>query len=769
MSTKRLPQTGSDSGQWGTILNSFLTQLSPSDKGGINYWTNSTKPTGLTIDDEGRTGVNTQNNTVERWNGAAWDVLLSATSNSPVSSVAGKTGVVTLDRNDVGLGNVDNTSDSDKPISSATQTGLDGKQNTLVSGTNIKTVNSQSLLGGGDISITSAAAWGSVTGTLSNQTDLQNALNLKAGKNYTFLVGSTAECDYKTTDYSGDLGATVNAAIAALHDLAFNARGGVIQIKEGDHTLSTSIDLSNKSNVWIKGASAGTTKIISTGQGFVCNNTIEINGTVTRYKNRLSDFYLAGNGTGAAIEYNYLSDASIERIIINNFAIGIKGRGLSFYNNFLDVKIEDTAVGFDSDETGLNEFPTAHKFVNCKFLNGITGALLKKANQIQFIGTEIENFDVHLDFVGCFGCNFSAGRLENTSGTSATCILARFGSASANNMLDEPYIAANVWSGKAAHFQDSGLGNIMHCEANYKEQFTTVNRGKGVASDWVKYESVIPGGTTTQFEVSNTYTPSGTPTIYKATIGRALGKLYSGNLSGTENFSVLGNGLGYFAGGINVNNQKIINLATPAASTDAANKAYVDANLGAGAAGFGISPANMGFLTFNYQPFPVISSTDSFVNGNAIVVKIPYTTIATITNAHIQVRVAGATLTNCFAALYRDRVEIGKSSDQSTAWTTTGLKTIPLTASSAGSLTNVPLNSTKMLELVFWVGSATTRPQFARGDSTNFVNGLTSGADLIFSFVGSPASIAYTGSTSPTTTEMGTRTTHNISYWVGLS
>jgi hypothetical protein len=45
-----------------------------------------------------------------------------------VSSVAGKTGAVTLVKGDVGLGNVDNTSDLAKPISTATQTALDGKQ-----------------------------------------------------------------------------------------------------------------------------------------------------------------------------------------------------------------------------------------------------------------------------------------------------------------------------------------------------------------------------------------------------------------------------------------------------------------------------------------------------------------------------------------------------------------------------------------------------------------------------------------------------------------
>lgn len=44
-----------------------------------------------------------------------------------VTSVAGKQGDVTLTKTDVGLGNVDNTSDLDKPVSTATQAALDGK------------------------------------------------------------------------------------------------------------------------------------------------------------------------------------------------------------------------------------------------------------------------------------------------------------------------------------------------------------------------------------------------------------------------------------------------------------------------------------------------------------------------------------------------------------------------------------------------------------------------------------------------------------------
>ncbi|MEI7584618.1 hypothetical protein [Runella sp.] len=56
------------------------------------------------------------------------------------------------------LNNVDNTTDANKPVSSATQTALDAKQATLVSGTTIKTINSTSVLGSGNISVAPATA-----------------------------------------------------------------------------------------------------------------------------------------------------------------------------------------------------------------------------------------------------------------------------------------------------------------------------------------------------------------------------------------------------------------------------------------------------------------------------------------------------------------------------------------------------------------------------------------------------------------------------------
>ena len=73
-------------------------------------------------------------------------------------------------KSQVGLSDVDNTSDINKPISTATTTALTGKQDTLVSGTNIKTINGGSILGSGNISTVDSTklslAGGKMTGAI---------------------------------------------------------------------------------------------------------------------------------------------------------------------------------------------------------------------------------------------------------------------------------------------------------------------------------------------------------------------------------------------------------------------------------------------------------------------------------------------------------------------------------------------------------------------------------------------------------------------------
>ena len=79
---------------------------------------------------------------------------------------------------------------------------LDAKQDALVSGTNIKTINGNSLLGSGDLSINSVT-WGNITGTLSNQTDLQTAIDSKINTSNVAIIesSSTASNAYSSGDF----------------------------------------------------------------------------------------------------------------------------------------------------------------------------------------------------------------------------------------------------------------------------------------------------------------------------------------------------------------------------------------------------------------------------------------------------------------------------------------------------------------------------------------------------------------------------------------
>jgi hypothetical protein len=79
------------------------------------------------VGETGKIYIALNTNLTYRWSGSAYVQI----SPSPVVSVNGQVGAVVLTKSDVGLSNVDNTSDVNKPISSATQTALNAKQDSL--------------------------------------------------------------------------------------------------------------------------------------------------------------------------------------------------------------------------------------------------------------------------------------------------------------------------------------------------------------------------------------------------------------------------------------------------------------------------------------------------------------------------------------------------------------------------------------------------------------------------------------------------------------
>lgn len=114
------------------------------------------------------------------------------------------------------------------------QTSLSAKQATLVSATNIKTINGNSLLGSGDLVVGGgAAAWGGITGTLADQTDLQNALNAKLATNGngSSLTGLTkTQVGLANADNTSDANKPVSTATQTALDakLATNGNGSAL-------------------------------------------------------------------------------------------------------------------------------------------------------------------------------------------------------------------------------------------------------------------------------------------------------------------------------------------------------------------------------------------------------------------------------------------------------------------------------------------------------------------------------------------------------------
>jgi len=114
-------------------------------------------------------GLSDVDNTSDATKNTAVATLTNKTLTSPV--INSPTGIV---KGDVWLGNVDNTSDVDKPISTATQTALDWKQDTLTGLT--ATPTELNILDGATLSTTELNYVDGVTSNIQTQLDTKSSL-----------------------------------------------------------------------------------------------------------------------------------------------------------------------------------------------------------------------------------------------------------------------------------------------------------------------------------------------------------------------------------------------------------------------------------------------------------------------------------------------------------------------------------------------------------------------------------------------------------------
>jgi hypothetical protein len=210
--------------------------------------------------------------------------------------------LLSLSKSDVGLGNVDNTSDASKPVSAATEAALSGKQATLVSGTNLKTVNSTSLLGAGDITI--SAGIGGSTGATDNRLlrsdgtggatlqasgitidDSHNVTGVAtlAATGQTFLASASSTGTYDFTrsgDSSPLLRLNQNGAATAARRVEVRGEGIIAQTEAGaDRAAISQYGIRGSLNTlltWTNNASS-TAATIDVGIGREASGVLQIN------------------------------------------------------------------------------------------------------------------------------------------------------------------------------------------------------------------------------------------------------------------------------------------------------------------------------------------------------------------------------------------------------------------------------------------------------------------------------------------------------------
>lgn len=168
-------------------------------------------------------------------------------------------------------------------------------------------------------------------------------------------------------------------------------------------------------------------------------------------------------------------------------------------------------------------------------------------------------------------------------------------------------------------------------------------------------------------------------------------------------------------------------------------------------------PGERGFKSWTMQPEATQSVGTIAVSGAMRLQRHKIRVASTITNLHMGVLVAGSGLTagQNFMGIYDTAGNlIAQTGDQSTNWTTVGMRTSPLTS---------PINLPAGDFYVGFLANGTTPPTFARGhdNSSSFINGLTASGQHLY--ISNGAGLTALPATVSLFNTSGT------SYWSGTS
>lgn len=252
------------------------------------------------------------------WVDAIADFLSSSVVG--VASVNGQTGTVVLTKSDIGLGNVNNTSDANKPISTATQTALDAKVNTSSVGVanGVASLGSDGKLTSGQIPDIAVVSY---LGTVASQA----AMLALTGQQGDWCIRSDLSTTWVITGSTpSSLSSWTQLSYPTAPVTSVNGYTGAVTLSKADVGLGSVDNTSDAS----KPVSTATQTALDAKQG-----TVTVNGLVK------------GNGSGtlsAAVSgTDYAPATSGSNILSGNGSGGFSnvtvGTGLSFTGGTLSA------------------------------------------------------------------------------------------------------------------------------------------------------------------------------------------------------------------------------------------------------------------------------------------------------------------------------------------------------------------------------------------------------------------------------------------------
>lgn len=246
----RLPIPGSDIDTWGSLLNDYLSQ---------------------TLDGQGFLKANSVGTS---------QIQANAITSTEIATN-------TLTKNDVGLGNVDNTSDANKPVSVATQTALNGK------------IDASTLTAKGDLLVATAANTVTRLPAGNNSRTLTTDSNQTTGLSWTPITRTMQiKATSDTTTLTTGLGLLIVAISADLNGFTLTAANAYV----------TTASSSGLPTIQIRNITNGDANMLSTAITINVNDTTSYTATTPPVINTLANTVTAGNliaidvsaaGTGA--------------------------------------------------------------------------------------------------------------------------------------------------------------------------------------------------------------------------------------------------------------------------------------------------------------------------------------------------------------------------------------------------------------------------------------------------------------------------------------